>query len=86
MNKTLRILKFLIYERKLGPRIVGIHVHGLIMTTEYSYIYTDRFLDEHDQMQFPSRAVVHHSHHTPLQWAKLQESCQTEEHVLIISV
>ena len=35
MNETLRIVKFLIYERNLGPRIVGIHVHDLTMITEY---------------------------------------------------
>ena len=27
------------------------------------------------------RVVIRYSHHTPLQWAKWQESCQTEENV-----
>ena len=31
--------------------------------------------------QSPSRVVVRYPHHTPLQWAKWQESCQTEENV-----
>ena len=32
-------------------------------------------------IQSPRRVVVRYSNHTPLQWAKLQESCQTEENV-----
>ena len=31
--------------------------------------------------QSPSRVVVRYSIHRPLQWAKWQESCQTEENV-----
>ena len=36
--------------------------------------------------QSPSRVVVRYPHHTPLQWAELQESCQTDKNVFSYSL
>ena len=41
----------------------------------------DEYKKLDENYQSPSRVVVRYSHHTPLQRAKCQESCQTEENV-----
>ena len=47
-----------------------------------SFSKSDQFLTFlYKILQSPSRVVVRYSRHTPLQWAKWQESYQTEENL-----